>query len=116
MQGDKPSASILHRQHPENLFQFSGWVLCLQLFRRAVGDDPTTGDDNRTRANSIDLFKNMRRDDDGLLGHHVCDKAADFVFLVRVQSIGGFIQHQHRRIVQQSLRQADAGIATTLAI
>jgi len=36
------------------------------------------------------------------------DQPADFVFLVGVESVGGLIQDQHLRIVDQRLRQTDA--------
>ncbi len=42
----------------------------------------------------------------GRIGHQF----ADFVFLVGVQAISRFIQHQHRRIVQQRLRQTNAAL------
>ena len=41
---------------------------------------------------------------------HLRDQGADLVLLVGIQTVGRFVQHQHGRIVQQGLRQADTAL------
>ena len=41
---------------------------------------------------------------------HLRDQGAHFVLLVGVETVGRLVQHQHRRIMQQRLRQADAAL------
>ena len=77
---------------------------------RRIRDNPAAGDDDRAGAHRIDLLQDMRRDHDRLLRRHLLDQAAHLVLLVRVQPVGRLVQHQHRRIVQQRLRQADPAL------
>ena len=54
----------------------------------------------------------MRGDDDGLVTSHLLDQGAYFVFLVRVETVGGFIHDKDFRIVQNGLGDADAAFET----
>ena len=52
----------------------------------------------------------MRADDNRLVGRHSPDQGTDLVLLIGVQPVGRLVQHQHRWIVQQGLRQANAAL------
>ena len=76
--------------------------------RLLVGDDPAVGDDDGPRADGIHLLQDVGGDDDHLVGRHGLDQLAHLVLLVRVEAVGGLVQDQHRRVVQDGLGQADA--------
>ena len=54
----------------------------------------------------------MRREDDRFLLAHAADELAGFVFLVGVQAVGRFVEHEDVRVVQNRLRQAGAVLVT----
>src|SRR5882724_905548 len=50
----------------------------------------------------------MRRENNGLVLAHLAYERAHLVLLVRIEPVGGLIQDQHLRIVDQRLREAGA--------
>ena len=68
------------------------------------------GDDDRARADRVDLFEDVRRDHDDLVARHRVDQRAHFVLLVRIEAVGRLVEDQHRGIVQDRLREADAAL------
>src|SRR5260370_420718 len=64
-----------------------------QFDRRAIRDDLAAIDDDRSRANRVHFFENVRRKNNGFFLAHLSDETTNFVLLVRVQSIGRFVQH-----------------------
>ena len=54
------------------------------------------------------LLEDVGREDDGLLDGHVLDQVAHLVLLVRVEAVRRLVEDQHRRVVQERLREADA--------
>ncbi len=58
------------------------------------------------------FFQQMGRDEDRALTRHRVDQHAHRVFLVGIEAVGGLVEHQHRRIVQDRLRQAHAAAKT----
>ena len=77
-----------------------------------VGDDAAVRDDDGARADLVHLFQNVRRDDDQLVFAELIDQTPNLVLLIRIESVGGFVENQHLRIVNQRLRQADAAPET----
>src|SRR6185437_14459622 len=63
-----------------------------KLQRCVVRDDPPARDDDRAIADRIDLFEDVRRDDDDLVARHLVDQGADLEFLVGIQAVGGLIE------------------------
>ena len=86
------------------------WRTRGQLLRRVVGEDAAVRDDDGAVADGVDLFEDVCGDDDDLVLRHRVDERADFVLLIRIQAVGGFVENQHRWIVQQRLRQSDAAL------
>ena len=60
------------------------------------------------RADRVDLLEDVRRDHDDLVLRDVADELAHLVLLVRIEPVGRLVENQHRRIVQDRLREADA--------
>ncbi len=80
----------------------------LERARRFIGNDSSIRDDDGARAYLVHLFQYVGGNDDQLVLAQFVDEAAHFVLLVGIQSVGGFVQDQDLRIVNQCLRQADA--------
>ena len=100
----------LRRQLPEHVVQPARRVPALQFSRRRVRHHAPGRDDDRARAHGVDLLEDMRRDHDRLLRRHLRDQRAHLVLLVGIEPVGRLVEHQHRRVVQQRLRQADAAL------
>ncbi len=64
-------------------------------------------DDDRPAAHRLDLFEQMGRNDDRLLGTHCSDDPSHLILLVRVETVGRLVEDQHLGIVQQRLRHPD---------
>ena len=79
-----------------------------ETLRRVVGDDLAARDDDGARADRIHLFEDVGGDDDDLVARHLVDERAHFVLLVGIETVRGLIEDQHRRVVDQRLREADA--------
>ena len=47
----------------------------------------------------------MGRNDNGLVFGHFIDQGTHFVFLIRIETIGRFVQNQYRRVMQNGLSQ-----------
>ena len=80
----------------------------LERARRFVRDDAAVGDDDGAGADLVHFFEDMGGDDDQLVLAEFVDEAAHFVLLVRVEAVGGLVQDQHLRVVDQRLGQAHA--------
>ena len=50
----------------------------------------------------------MRGEDHGLGRGQLADERAHLVLLVRIEAVGGLVEHQYRRVVQERLGEADA--------
>ena len=75
---------------------------------RAVRHELAPRDDDGARAHGVDFFEDVRGDDDGLLARDLADERADFVFLQRIETVGGLVEDQHLGIVHDGLGEADA--------
>ena len=80
----------------------------LERARCFVGHDATMSDDDGARAHLVHFFQDVGRDDDQLVLAQFVDQAPHLVLLVRVQAVGGFVQDESLRVVDQRLSQADA--------
>ncbi|MNN22539.1 hypothetical protein D3C81_1358990 [compost metagenome] len=81
-----------------------------QLERRAIGDQPAGSDHQRTGADCADFLEDMRGNDDDLVGRQILDQLAHLMLLVRVEAVGGLVEDQRARIVEDRLGQADAAL------
>ena len=64
--------------------------------------------DQSPGAHRIDFFKDMGRDHNRFVGRHLLEQRPHFVLLVGVESVGGLVEDQKLRIVQDCLCQADS--------
>ena len=80
----------------------------LERGRGLVGDDAAIRDDDGARAHLVHLFQDVGGNDHQLVLAQFVDEPPHFVLLIGIESIGGFVQDQDLRIVDQCLRQADA--------
>jgi hypothetical protein len=81
-----------------------------EIIGRVINEYPAIGDNDCARTNCVDLLKDMcRYHDEFLLGHRP-DELPDFVFLVRVETIGRFVKYEHIGVVQDCLRKPDAAL------
>ena len=71
--------------------------------------DAAVVDDHDLVTDLRNLGQDVRREHHrAIAGRHRLDQAADLVNLARVETDGRLVEHQHRRIVNQRLREADA--------
>ena len=82
----------------------------LQARGRVVGHELAVRDDDGARAHGVDFFEDVRGDDDGLLARDLADERADLVLLQRIEAVGGLVEDQHLRVVDDGLREADAAL------
>ena len=76
--------------------------------RSLIGDDAPIGDDDGACAHLVDLLQDVGGNDDQLVLAELVDQAPHLVLLIRIETVGRFIQYQHLRVVNQRLRQSDA--------
>ena len=81
-----------------------------KIFSGAVSNDATLVDDDGTRADCLDLFKDVRRYDDGFVRRHLADQLAHVMLLVGVEAVRRLVHDQNGRIVKDGLRNADAAL------
>jgi len=74
--------------------------------------DAAMSDDDRSTAHRLDLFEQMRRDDDRLFASHGRDDLAHLVLLVGVEPVGRLVQNDDVGIVEQCLSDPDAALET----
>ena len=72
-----------------------------------VGQNAAMRDDDRPAAYRLDLFEQVGRNNDRLLGPHCSDDPPHFILLVGVEPVGRLVEDQHLGIVQQRLRHPD---------
>ncbi len=82
----------------------------LEARGRVVGHELAARDDDGARADGVDLFEDVRGNDDGLLARDLADERADFVLLQRIEAVGGLVEDQHLRVVHDGLGEADAAL------
>src|SRR5579859_2136498 len=78
----------------------------LEGARRLVRNDAAVRDDDGAGTHFVHLFQDVGGDDDQLVLAEFVDEPPYFVLLVRIETIGGFVQDQHLRIVDDGLGQA----------
>jgi len=62
-----------------------------EFFRGSVGDDFSLVDDEGAATGSFDFFEDVGGEDDGFAFAELFDEFADFVFLVGVEPVSGFV-------------------------
>ena len=80
----------------------------LQFVRRAIGNDLALVNDDGAGAAGLDLFKDVSGKDNGLGLPHFLDEIPHHVFLIGIQTIGGFIKDKDLGIMDDGLRKAGA--------
>ena len=78
-----------------------------QLQRRAVRQQPPAADHQGAAAQRRDFLEDMGGDDHDALLREAADQFADLVLLVRIEPVGGLVEHQRPRFVEDRLGQAD---------
>ena len=73
-----------------------------------VGDDAPLVDDDDARARLPHLLHHVRAQEDGAVGPHVADEAANLDALVRIESLGRLVEDEDLRLREDGLREADA--------
>ena len=74
----------------------------------AFSHDLALVNDHGAGAGSIDFLEDVSREDDGLFLAKFADQLPDFVFLVGVEAIGGFIEDENFGVMKEGLCQARA--------
>ena len=77
-----------------------------------IGENFALRNDHCPITDSIDFLEYMSRYHDDLVPGHAVDEFADLVLLIRVETIGRFVEHQHSRIMQNGLCKPDAAFVT----
>jgi hypothetical protein len=77
-----------------------------QLTRRFVRHQPALRNDHCTCADRVHFFEDVSGDDDDLVLAQIVDQSPDFVFLIRIQAVGRFIENQHLRVMEQRLSES----------
>src|SRR5690606_11161526 len=78
------------------------------VFQRAVSDDPTLGDNDRSTTGFFRFIEVVGRQKDRPFATNLLDVANDFSLFVRIQIGGGLIQDQDLGIMQKGLPKSDA--------
>ncbi|VTM08014.1 Uncharacterised protein [Pseudomonas aeruginosa] len=79
-----------------------------QLQRRAVRQQAPAADHQGAAAERRDLLEDMGGDDHDAIPRQPADQLADLVLLVRIEAVGGLVENQRGRLVEDRLGQADA--------
>ncbi len=83
-----------------------------QLVRRTVSQQAALADNHGTRADCTDFFEDMGGNHNNLVAAfgQLLNQPANLMLLVWVQTIGGLVQNQHLRVVQNGLGQTDPAL------
>lgn len=81
---------------------------------RAVGDEPASGDDQDARTDAFDLGDDMGAEQDGAVRGELGDEGAGGAHLGGVEAVGGFVEDEDRRVVDDGGGEPDA-LAVSLA-
>ncbi len=90
-------------------------VIAGTRFERArcfIGDDAPVGDDDGARAHLVNLFQDVSGDDHQFVLAQFVDEPAHLMLLIGIQTIGGLVQDQDLRVMNQCLCQADTPAKT----
>ncbi len=79
----------------------------LQLQRRAICKQSAMGDHHGAGAQRRYLFENVGGNDHDLVLRQALDELAHLMFLVGVEAVGGLVEDQHTRVMENRLSQAD---------
>ena len=82
--------------------------LCFELVDGVVGDDASVVYDDGAAAHCFDFLHYVCREEYDFVFPSVADHFADLFQLVGVEACGGFVEDEHLRVVDHSLRQAYA--------
>src|SRR6187402_2450993 len=96
----------------EYVFETARGRARLEAGGRVVGDEFALRDDDGARAHRVHFFEDVCGDDDGLLLRDFTDERADLVLLQRVEAVGGLVEDQDLRVMDDGLRQPDAALET----
>ncbi len=80
---------------------------CPQRFGRTVGDHPSVIDDENPLADGFDFGQDVGRQDHGVVLSELGNELTNLDDLVGIETDGGFIEDEHRRLVNERARQTD---------
>src|ERR1041385_353643 len=79
-----------------------------ELLQALLDHDGAVVDDDDLAADLRHLGEDVRREDDGAVGGELLDEAADLDDLLGVEADRRLVEDEHRRVVDQRAREADA--------
>ena len=103
----KPFQDIVQRSRNFDKSQFSALQLVYQIFRGIHRDDPAPINNDDAAASLLHFRENVRGKNNGVVPRPFLNELTYFMDLVGIQSNGGLVQYQNRRIVQQRLGETD---------
>ena len=74
-----------------------------EVGRGGVGDDTAPGDEDDARGDLLRFFEDVGREQHRLVPRRLREQRADMAPLGGVEAVGGLVEDQHRRIVQERL-------------
>ncbi len=80
----------------------------MQVGDRIDRDNFAGVNDDDLAARLLDFREDVRAEDDRVIAREACDELAGFALLFRIEAGCGLVKNQHRRIVNDGLRDADA--------
>ena len=78
-----------------------------QRFDRPVGHEPSAVDDQQPGTRVLDFGEHVCREQHGAFFAELGDQATNFRALIRIEPLGGLVEHEQIGAVQDRLRQAD---------
>jgi hypothetical protein len=77
-------------------------MLLPKFLRRGIDDDSAFCDDYCSAANRLDLFEDMRRDNDAFVFGHFTDKLPHLMFLIGVEAVGRLVEDEYFGVVMSA--------------
>src|SRR5208337_3728407 len=77
-------------------------------FWGSVGEEATVGEDGDVGGDSLDVGDNVRGEDDDALARKLGEEIAEADALLGIEASSGFIHDEELRVIEKSLRDADA--------
>ena len=93
-----PAASEAGNVHPNAAGALGSG---LEFIGGTVGDDATLVDDDGASAGRFHFLEDVGGENDDLVRPETFDELADLVFLIGIQAVGGFVENEDFRIVQE---------------
>ena len=97
---------LLRGELAEKVMQGVRAGLFTELFRRAISNNLALINNDGSAACGVHFLENVGGEKNGLGLTEAFDELTDLVFLIGIESVGGFVEYQDIRVVQQGLGEA----------